>query len=334
MVGRRSSHPFALAAVIASMVALAWPGEAEAAPRDDRPWGRGTVMPRIGLSPWGLFNQDIASLSFGLGGEYFVVNGLSLGLDVSDTIFIYRSAFKAQYPGIERQLPTNSLELVPALRYVFFRSRWFSPYVRGGVGPVFFNHGAGTHGQWVGEPGVFINLSGPLYLDLGVGFSGLFPGGRCNEALTYRPEDSAMGGVALDLCSFRWGPQIGFVVSFGGGGRGRERRPPPREREPMPVPASNPLDEAVVPEVEAPSDVNPPPSEPTEPTEPPVIGPQPPEGTEAAPAEPDGDALPPAGTDPAVTPADPDADPPTPAPVPGSTNVPLPPTTARITLPR
>lgn len=341
---RRSSHSFALAAVIASTVALAWPGDAQAAPRDDRPWGRGTVMPRIGLSPWGLFNQDIASLSFGLGGEYFVVNGLSLGIDVSDTIFIYRSAFKAQYPGIELQLPTNSFELVPALRYVFFRSRWFSPYVRGGVGPVFFNHGAGTHGQWLGEPGAFINLTGPLYLDLGVGFSGLFPGGRCNEALTYRPEDSAMGGLALDLCSFRWGPQIGFVVAFGGSGRGRERRPSPHERERDPVPASNPLEEAVVPEAETPSDVNPPPSEPTEP----IIGPQPAESTEAAPTEPDSDALPPEGTpavptdpaatpaaptDPAVTPAAP-ADPPAPAPAPGSTNAPRPPTTAKIVFPR
>lgn len=331
MARRRSSHPFALAAVLASTVALAWPAEAAAAPRDDRPWGRGVMRPTFGLSPWGLLNQDVASLSFGLGFNYFIVNGLSLGLGLSDTIFIYRSAFKAQYPGIETQLPTNMLEVTPTLQYVFFRSRRFSPYVYGGVGPVFFNHGAGTHGQWVAGPGVYINVSGPLYVSLGVGFSGLFPGGRCNDALTYQPQDAMGQGVLLDLCSFRWGPQVGIVLAFGSG-RQRERRPPSREREPAPPPATNPLDAAVTPEVEAPSDA-PPPA--TEGAEPPVIGPQPAEETEAAPPAPDGNAPgapPPAGSEPVVTPDAPDAE--APAPAPGSTDVPLPPTTARIVLPR
>jgi hypothetical protein len=278
MVGRRrTSHPPAVAGARASRrrAARAWwglavlaptmvlallPGDAEAAPREDKPWGRGVWMSKIGFSPWGLFNPDVASLSFGLGGEYFVVNGLSLGLDLSDTIYIYRSAFKAQYPGIETQLPTNAFELVPALRYVFFRSRWFSPYVRGGVGPVIFNHGAGAHGQWVAEPGVFINLSGPLYLDLGVGFSGLFPGGRCESAVTYRAEGSTMGSMPVDFCSFRWSPLVGFTYAFGGGGQARERRPP-RDRQPEhePAPATNPLDETIAPEP-VPSDVDPPPA--------------------------------------------------------------------------
>lgn len=297
------------------------------------------MRPTFGLSPWGLFNQDVASLSFGLGFNYFIVNGLSLGLGVSDTIFIYRSAFKAQYPGIETQLPTNMLEVTPTLQYVFFRSRRFSPYVYGGVGPVFFNHGAGTHGQWVAGPGVYINVSGPLYVSLGVGFSGLFPGGRCNEALTYKPQDPTGQGLLLDLCSFRWGPQVGVVLAFGSG-RQRERRPPPREREPAP-PATNPLDETVVPDADPPSDVNPPASEGAEP---PVVGPQPAEGTEAAPTAPDGDALPdgdapppapPEGSAPAPDGSDPAAPgPEAPAPAPGSTNVPLPPTTARIAIPR
>jgi len=346
MVGRRrSSHPPAsrsrrrapwrgvgLAAALASTVALAWPGEAAAAPRDDRPWGRGVLRPTFGLSPWGLFNQDVASLSFGLGFNYFIVNGLSLGLGVSDTIFIYRSAYKARYPGIDTQLPTNMLEVTPTLQYVFFRSRRFSPYVYGGVGPVFFNHGAGTHGQWVGGPGVYINVTGPLYVSLGVGFSGLFPGGRCNEALTYQPEDPLGQGVLLDLCSFRWGPQVGMVVAFGGGGASRERRRE-REREPAPppTPASNPLDEAVPPTPEAPSEADPPIED---------TAPAPEPDPTAAPPAPEGDPpidAPPADTeprDPAIPPEAAEPEPSAPIAEPGPTDVPLPPQPGKIAPPR
>lgn len=240
------------------------------------------MRPTFGLSPWGLLNQDVASLSFGVGFNYFLIKGLSVGVGVSDTIFIYRSAFKARYPGIDEQLPTNMLEVTPTLQYVFFRSRRFSPYVYGGVGPVFFNHGAGTHGQWVAGPGVYVNVSGPLFVSAGVGFSGLFPGGRCNEALTYQPDDPAAGGVLLDLCSFRWGPQLGIVLAFGGGKQSRGRRKEsPQRRLPPPEPTSNPLDEAVgePPEpagaaVEEPIGVGPPVSEePAGAEPPPVAGP-------------------------------------------------------------
>jgi hypothetical protein len=304
-----------LAVALVSVVASAWPGEARADPGDDRPWGRGVLRPTFGLSPWGLFNQDIASLSFGLGFNYFVVNGLSLGVGVSDTIFIYRSGFKARYPGIETQLPTNMLEVTPTLQYVFFRSRRFSPYVYGGVGPVFFNHGAGTHGQWVAGPGVYFNVSGPLYVSAGVGFSGLFPTGRCDEALTYQPEDPLASGVMLDLCSFRWGPQLGVVLAFGGGKRGRDRRSAPPERHDPPPPASNPLDEAVAPEPEPPTepvpgDIAQPPEEATAPPTPePVptdVTPPPSEGVEPDVTPPPSEGVEPAPTD--VAP------PPTPAP--------------------
>lgn len=249
----------ALAVALASAVGLAWPGEAQAEPRDERPWGRGVSRPTFGLSPWGLFDQEIASLSFGVGINYFIVNGLSVGVGVSDTIFIYRSAFKAYYPGIETALPTNMLEVTPSLQYVFFRSRRFSPYVYAGVGPVFLNHGAGTYGQWVAGPGALFNVAGPLYVSVGVGFSGLFPGDRCTEALTYQPAEPA-GSVTLDLCSFRWGPQVGLGLAFGGGKRGRNRREsqPERRELPPPEPARNPLDEAVQAEPEPPPAESPP----------------------------------------------------------------------------
>ncbi|MCA9710292.1 MAG: outer membrane beta-barrel protein, partial [Myxococcales bacterium] len=221
-------------------LALAWSSPADAAPRD-RPWGRGISVPSFGLGAGGFFS-DVANVGFGLGFGYFIVNGLSVGLGFSDTILIYRSTIKAQYPGIQDGLPTNIFSITPRLQYVFFRSSRFSPYVSAGVGPVFFNHGGGTHGQWGAGPGVYINVWGPLYLDVGIGFSGMFPSDRCNDAWTYQ---STTGAVALDVCSFQWGPRIGPVLAFGGRRRAEQRR---RDREPPPEyyePADNPMDEAV-----------------------------------------------------------------------------------------
>jgi len=245
---RRIARVGSAIAGLASAAALAWPSAALAEPPDERPWGRGVLRPSFGLSAGGLFNQETATLGFGLGFNYFIVNGLSAGLSLSDTIFIYRSAFKAQYPGIETTLPTNMIEVTPTVQYVFFRSRRFSPYVYGGVGPVFFNHGAGTHGQWVGGPGAYLNVTGPLYVSVGVGFSGLFPAGRCKDALTYQPADPLDGPVPLDLCSFRWGPQVGLALAFGGGQRRREPREPraPRREPPPPYePEDGPPHDAV-----------------------------------------------------------------------------------------
>ncbi|MEM9455569.1 MAG: hypothetical protein AAGF11_15415 [Myxococcota bacterium] len=239
------------AALLAAAITLVGPRSAQAASSDDRPWGKGTLVPTFGLGAGGFFS-DLAYVGFGLGFNYYLINGLSAGLSLSDTILIYRSSLKAQYPGIERELPTNIFDITPTLQYVFFRSRRFSPYVYSGVGPVFFNHGAGTHGQWVAGPGVFFNVAGPVYLNVSVAFSGMFPAQRCRDALTY---DSSAGPVQLDLCSFQWGPQIGAVLAFGGRRAQQRRRERERreQREPPPYydePASNPLDEAVEPQPE------------------------------------------------------------------------------------
>lgn len=288
-----------LLATGAAAMALAWSSTAEAAePRDDRPWGRGTMVPTFGLGAGGLFS-DIATLNFGLGFNYYIVNGLSAGLSFSDTILIYKSAFKARYPGIEDQLPTNVFDITPTLQYVFFRSRRFSPYVYGGAGPVFFNHGAGTYGQWVAGPGVFLNVAGPLYVNLGVGFSGIFPTDQCQDALTYTPSDPDGTPLLLDLCSFRWGPQLGMVLAFGGKRESRrERRARERREREAPrsyPPATNPMDEAVEPD--PPAQPTPPPrTAPAAPVEPAPGG----APTDVAP--PPADAPPPSGAPTDVTP--------------------------------
>jgi hypothetical protein len=237
-----------------------WP--ADAAARTDergRPFARGTFQPSLGLGA--SFGGPLAVMHLGLGARYFVVHGLGPGLEVSDTILVYGPQTRAQFPGIERQLPTNIVRILPSLQWVFVRTRWFSPYVLGGAGPVFYNHGGGTVGEWMAGGGAFIGLGGPVFVDLGVGFSGVFPRETCRAAFTYQSE---AGGAELDACSFSWGPRLGLALAFGvGGDSGRRRKtrapPPPPERgweapvpEPPP-PASEPSPEPPpAPELEEP----------------------------------------------------------------------------------
>ncbi len=212
-------------AVVALIAVLAtWPTQASAG--DDergRPWARGTALPTFGFGV-GL-GRDVTSLHFALGGRYFVTHGLAVGLTLSDSVSIFSSRLKSEYPGIEKQIPTNVFEITPSLQYVFFRSRWFSPYAYAGVGPSFFNNRRGTFGHWTAGPGAYIRLGGPVFLDVGVGFRGLFPVARCNDAFEY-----VSGGEAVQLssrCAFGWGPNIGLVVAFGGPRAGKRREAPP-----------------------------------------------------------------------------------------------------------
>jgi hypothetical protein len=274
------------AAAVLSCAVVASPRPAAAV--DDergRPWGRGTVMPSFGFGV--AFGQDLTQIGVGLGASYFVWHGLSLGLGLSNQFLIWSSSFKNMYPGIEDQIPTNIFRITPSAQYVFYRSRWFSPYVSGGIGPTFFNNAGGVHGHWVAGPGAYIGLGGPVFLDVGVNFSGMFPKDRCNDAFIYE----GVGGERVRLegmCSFGWGPRIGLILAFGSRGRGRaqpSRRtaPPPDRYEPPP---ENPMqpeparpqpdpwagpDEEPGPEPEPPVQAEPPVEPPAEPpVEPPA----------------------------------------------------------------
>ncbi len=229
------------------------PATAEARRRDDRPWGRGVLLPSIGAGA--SFSSYLSTVSLGLGASYFVANGLAFGLSVSDTVFIYSRGLRTEYPGIADQVATNMVRVMPTLQYVFWRGHRFAPYVFGGVGPVFFNHGGGTVGEWTAGPGAFIGLGGPVYLDLGIGFSARFPIEKCNDAFYYDGPNAA--GQVIDACSFRWGPRIGFVLAFGGGRRRAAAEPPP---EPHHQPAPRTWEEPAIAE--------PPPAPPAEPAAP------------------------------------------------------------------
>lgn len=183
--------------------------------RDARPWSRHTLVPSFGF---GLgFSPDLVQVGLGLGVSYFAWHGLSFGLGVNDTLLIYGGAFRDRYPGVERQIPTNVLTITPSVQYVFYRSYRFSPYMGLGLGPVFFNHGNGIFGQWSAGPGAYIGIDGPVFLDVGVGFSGMFPTERCNDAFIY---DNGMvrGRVFEGFCNFSWGPRLGLVLAFGATG--------------------------------------------------------------------------------------------------------------------
>jgi hypothetical protein len=298
-MSRRPSRRGRIAALCAVAVvsALAWSDDARAA--DDergRPWARGTWT--IAFGPGLGFGSDVTHLHLGVGGRYFVVNGFALGLTLSDTILIYSRSLKDEHPDIQKRLPTNVFRLVPHVQYVFFRNKWFSPYVLAGVGPAFMNHGSGTHGYWRAMPGAYIGLGrSGLFLDIGIQFDGMFPVERCLDAIT----DDVSGRYPAGLCTFGWGPHIGLVGAFGGRGQSR------RSKSTAPPP-SNPLP----PEVE-------PPPEPA-PVEPTPVEPVEPAPSEAAPAEPVPSEPPPPAAEDAPPPPGTSTQPsaPTPAPAPES----------------
>ncbi len=273
--------------------------EGAAAGVDNRPWGRRTLLPSFGF---GLgFSRDATSLGFGLGFRYFAIAGLGLGLSLSDSVLIFSESIKSNYPGINKQVPTNTLYLTPSAQYVFFRSRWFSPYVHAGVGPAFFNNRRGVVGHWVAGPGAYINVGGPVYLTVGVDFSGMFPVGKCNDAYLYR--GSAANVQLSGFCSFNWSPNLGLVVAFGGGKRRRSAPPASAPANPMPAVTDDapPPDTTAAPVEPVTADPQP------EPTPPSPLAPQPegPQAAEPAPgsAQPQPDGPAPASPPPTAAPA-------------------------------
>lgn len=215
---RRASIWLAMLAPLLTLAwAFAWSSDAHA--REDeqgRPFARGTVIPRLGVG-FG-YSQDLFSIGWGVGAGYYVVNGLELGASVGGTHLIWNRNIKATYPGIADKLPGTLIEITPHLRYVFYRSQWFSPYLLAGVGPTFLTHNAPapTIGHWTAGPGVYIGLGRYVFLDIGVRFSGRFPSGTCTAAFTDVFETSE-GPVELEIagfCGFSWSPSIGVGFNF------------------------------------------------------------------------------------------------------------------------
>jgi hypothetical protein len=292
--------------------------DAAAAPEPDDeaedrgPWGRGTVMPSLGFGA--SFSSDIHVLSFGLGASYFVWDGLAVGLDVYDTVYIYRDDFKRAFPGIDKTSPTNEVLLLPTLQYVFLRRMRFSPYVIGGVGPVFYNHHRGTIGQWLVGTGAYFKLWGPIALVIGIDFMANFPDSKWKNAFSWDPppdpvtgDDPGPGsirGCALvdNPCSFNISPNIGlaFVIGTQPKRAKKKQPPPPAPVNPMPEEPLEPAPPVV--EDAPPVEETAPPVEDTAPPEdaPPVDTTPPPE--DAPPIEPPPGEAPPPPPEDAVPP--------------------------------
>lgn len=252
-----------------SFVALA-PAVASARPfstqPDDRPWGRGTLMPSFGLG--GSFSsRGGGTLLVGAGLTYFAVNNLGVGLHLRNFTTFLPNDIKSEFPGVEKRIPTNEFSLTPSLMFVLYRSYRFSPYIHAGVGPVFLNHGHGVVGEWVAGPGVLIGLGRRLAINVSVSFSSRFPGDKCNAAYNY-------DGVSVySSCGFRWGIQFGLVFGFGVGRQRRDpddapyQAPPPPSSPPppqttYPPPAPPPAYTPAEPPSEAPPGEQPPPDPP------------------------------------------------------------------------
>ncbi len=206
-----------LAMLAPAVLVCVWSPNAQA--REDeqgRPFGRGTVIPRLGVG-FG-YSQDLFSIGWGVGVGYFVVDGLELGASVGGTHLIWNRDFKATYPGVEDKLPGTLIEITPQLRYVFFRNRWFSPYAFAGVGPTFLTNNAPspTIGHWTAGPGFFIGLGRYVFLDISVRFSGRFPGDTCTDAFTdvFETSDGSVELEVTGFCGFTWNPGIGVGFTF------------------------------------------------------------------------------------------------------------------------
>jgi hypothetical protein len=220
--------------------ALVWPSVATARPfspqPDDKPWTRGTLMPSFGLGG-SFYRGGGGNLLVAAGLNYFVVNNLALGLQLRNFSTFLPSYYKQDYPGIEKQIPTNEFSMIPGVTVMLYRSFRFTPYIHGGVGPVFLNHKRGVVGEWNAGPGFLIGIGRRMALDIGVNFSMRFPGDKCDAAYSYN--GSGGNAVFFGACGLRWGIRAGLVFGFG---VGRKSIPPhrPRTRTTRPSPSPPP----------------------------------------------------------------------------------------------
>ena len=137
----------------------------EALAYDDRPFGKGAMELGFGLGGWG--GGGDFTLSVGAAFAYYVVNGLAPGLQID-----YQTTFSDfEYP--------QSFTLLPFLKYVFYRSHSFSPFlvVAGGrefqwAGTDDPDKGYAAIGSWIagGGPGVHIGFGRRFGLSIQVLF--------------------------------------------------------------------------------------------------------------------------------------------------------------------
>lgn len=219
------------ALVPATLIVLALPARAAASEPDDRPFGRGVILPSLALG--GSFARGYGgSLLVGAGASYFVAPGLAVGLHVRNVTSFYSQSYKDYLGDAFAQVPTNVLSVTPGITWVIYRSRRVAPYIHAGIGPVFLNKHRPALGQWTAGPGVMIGTGGGLFFDLGIGFSMMFPRSRCERAYTFVDPSTSTTFVNEYACSLVFGFRGGLVFGFGGRREPRPSAPPPNYAPP------------------------------------------------------------------------------------------------------
>jgi hypothetical protein len=137
-------------------------------------------------------------LNIGVDATYFFIPWVGAGLDLNDTILFGRE--EDEFNNIFRVTPTMTLIAFPRAR--------FTPYVRGGVGPVFYNRGAGTLGRWVAGGGFIMQMS-RAFVNLGVDVSAQFPDEKYEEIW------GGCGWLSTSPCSLTLSPRIGIGFALG-----------------------------------------------------------------------------------------------------------------------
>ncbi len=140
------------------------------------------------------------ALNVGANATYFFIPWVGAGADVGNTFFF----------GAEDDEVSNIFTFTPTLTLLPFPRAKFSPYVRGGVGPVVYNKGVGTLGRWVGGVG-FVSRFSRAFLNLGVDISGQFPDERYTDLIG--GEDNCR--ISTDPCSLNITPRLGIGIALG-----------------------------------------------------------------------------------------------------------------------
>jgi len=298
-----------------SLVALT-PAVASAKPfslqPDDKPWGRGTLMPSIALG--GSFNRGGGgSLLVGAGLTYFVVNNLGLRLHLTNFTTFLPQAFKDA--GTDKLIPTNEFSLTPGVMVVLYRNYRFSPYIHAGVGPVFLNHKRGVVGEWSAGPGFLIGITRRFALNLGISFSSRFPSDKCETA--YNVNNIAYN---YNPCGFRWNINVGLVFGFG---VGRQRRDPDQYQPPPPYQPAEPPPSSTYPPPESPPTYAPPTEYPPPTTAPPPDATTPPPDATTPPPDAPAYGPPPTTGTPPAQPVPETTSPPLTTPPPAGESVPV-----------
>lgn len=102
---------------------------------DGKPFGKGDMELGVGLGMSGYGDQYYMMLGAAFG--YYVINGLAPGIDINYTTDFGSTDF------------SDSITLLPFLKWVFYRSHKFSPYIIGGAGREFQWAGAFPVHSWL-----------------------------------------------------------------------------------------------------------------------------------------------------------------------------------------